>query len=228
MILECSDCMLCTVAAMHIGRHQLKLGLPGDSDGVPLGCTSLIIKDLEINCKTVGHQTGHDGVVGSDAMLAAPGLEGLLKDDVSIGMIGNHGILVAQPDLDREPSGTSIVCVELADGEVTDENLVGRGFRGDGWWGRGNGGLGLGGMNVLALLGEMTQDGLVRIWAVPRCIGVGEAIKSVTVVGFDGIQPCLLATRAAMLGRSRLWGSKSKGVLEDWDANAMAWAAPYK
>ena len=103
-------------ATMHIWRHQLKFGLPSDSDGMLVGCTGLVVKNLKINCKTTGCQPGHDGIVlGSNAALDAPGLEGLLKFEVAIGLIGNQDILVARVGLDREAA--SIVHVELADGE---------------------------------------------------------------------------------------------------------------
>ncbi len=42
----------------------------------------------------------------------------------------------------------------------------------------------------------MTQDGLIRVGAVASHIGVGEAIKGVTVAGLDGIQPSLLDRKA--------------------------------
>jgi hypothetical protein len=60
---------------------------------------------------------------------------------------------------------------------------------------------GLGRMYVLALLGEMTQDGLIQVWAVPHCIEVGETIKGVAVACLDGIQLCLLnwKTHACMV-----------------------------
>jgi hypothetical protein len=67
---------------------------------------------------------GHDGVVGSNAMFVAPGLEGLLEDEITIGVKGNHDILVAQTGLDREPS--SVIHVELADGNNLDVDFVGR------------------------------------------------------------------------------------------------------
>ena len=133
---------------------------------------------------------GHDCIVGSNAVLVAPGLEGLLKDEVVIGVIGNHDILVARTCFDGKAAG--IVRVKLADGEDPDEDLIGRGFGGGDWWRRGDGGLGLGRTDVLALLGEMTHDGLVRVGEVTCCIGVGKAIKGVTIAGLDGIQPCLL------------------------------------
>jgi hypothetical protein len=116
---------------MHVWGHQLKLGLPGDSDGMLVGCTSLVVEDLEINCKTVGCQMGHDGIVGGNAMLVAPGLEGLLEDEIAIGVIGNYDVLVSRPGPDWEMS--CIICVELADGDDMDVDLVRRGCRDDGW-----------------------------------------------------------------------------------------------
>ncbi len=81
-------------------------------------------------------------------MFITPGLEGLLEDEVAISMIGNHHILVAGPGLDRETSG--VVCEELADGDDTDVDFVGREpwfFGGNCWKKRGgveNRGAGLG------------------------------------------------------------------------------------
>ena len=131
-------------------------------------------------------------------MLVTPGFEGLLEDEVPIGVVGNHDILVARTSFDGEP--TRIIGVELADGKDTDEELIGRGL-----WGvcilktvfcfhihRGNGGLGLGRPDVLALLSKMTQDGLVRVGAVPCRIGVGKPVEGIAVAGLDGFQPRLL------------------------------------
>jgi hypothetical protein len=150
---------------MHIRRHQLKVAFPGDSDGVLVGRTCLVVEDLKINRQTTGRQTCHDGVVCFDAVLIAPGLEGLLKDEVPIGVVGNHYILVARTSFHGEPA--CIIGVELADGKHTDDELVGRGLWDGGWSRQGNGGLGLGRPDILALLGEMAQDGLIRVGAVP-------------------------------------------------------------
>ncbi len=46
------------------------------------------------------------------------------------------------------------------------------------------------------LLGQMSQDCLVGIWAIAGHIGVGQAIKQVTVSCFDGVEPCLLDRKA--------------------------------
>ncbi len=123
----------------------------------------------------------HDGVVGSDAVFITPGLEGLLEDEVAIGVIGNHHILVARPGLDEETSG--VICVELADGDNTDVDFVGqklRFFGGNCWKKQGrveSRGAGLGPADILALLCKVAKDGLVRIRAVARRFGVGETIK---------------------------------------------------
>ncbi len=88
------------------------------------------------------------------------------------------------------------------------------------------------------LLGQVPHDHIVRVGTVSCCIGVGKAIKGVTVPRLDSFKPHLLdwetktsmvekkPTRAPMLGRSRLHGLKT--VLDAWAAMAMAWAAPYR
>jgi hypothetical protein len=130
----------------------------------------------------------------------APGLEGLLEDEVAIGVIGNHHILVAGPGLDGETSG--VVCVELADGDDTDVDFLGwelRFFGGNRWKKRGrveSRGAGLGGADILALLCKVAKDGLLCIWAVARSVGVGEPIKGITVTGLDGVKPCLFGREA--------------------------------
>ncbi len=53
-----------------------------------------------------------------------PAFEGLLEDEIAIGVIGNHDILVAGTGLDGELS--SVIRVELADGEDTDVDFIGR------------------------------------------------------------------------------------------------------
>jgi hypothetical protein len=149
---------------------------------------------LEIDYKPLGRQTGHDGIVGFDAVLVASGFEGLLEDEVAIRMVCNHDILVARSSLDGEP--TSVIRVEFADGQDMDEELIGRRRWGGGWRSVGNGGLGLGGPDVLALLGQVTHDGLIRVGTVACCIGVGEAFEGLAVACLYCIKPCLLDWKA--------------------------------
>jgi hypothetical protein len=46
VVLESSDGPFHTIAMMHLWGHQLKLGLPCERDGLLLGSTGLIVKDL--------------------------------------------------------------------------------------------------------------------------------------------------------------------------------------
>jgi hypothetical protein len=46
------------------------------------------------------------------------------------------------------------------------------------------------------LLGQMSQDRLVGIWAIAGHIGVGQAIERVAVSRFGSIDPCLLDQKA--------------------------------
>jgi hypothetical protein len=115
-------------------------------------------------------------------------------------VIGNHPILVAGPGLDGETSG--VVCVELADRDDMDVDFVGqelRFFGGNHWKKQGgveSRGAGLGLVDILALLCKVAKDGLVRIRAVARRVGVGETIKGITVTGLDGVEPCLFGREA--------------------------------
>jgi hypothetical protein len=87
----------------------------------------------------------------------------------------------------------------------------------------------LGSPYVLALLSQMTHDGLVCIRTVSGHVGVRDAVKGVAVAGLDGLDLCLLDKKtqagmikmsAAMLGRLMVQGSK--GVLEDRATSAIA------
>jgi hypothetical protein len=42
----------------------------------------------------------------------------------------------------------------------------------------------------------VAKDGLIRIRAVARHVGVGETIKGITVTGLDGVEPCLFGREA--------------------------------
>jgi hypothetical protein len=129
-----------------------------------------------------------------------PGLEGLLEDEVAIGVIGNHHILVARLGLDGETSG--VICVELADGDDMDVDFIGRELRffgGDCWKKRGgveSRGAGLGRADILVLLCKVAKNGLDCIREVARHVGVGETIKGITVTSLDGIKPCLFGREA--------------------------------
>ncbi len=63
------------------------------------------------------------GVVGGNALAVTLGHEGLLEDEVAIGMEGDQYILVAGASFDREAA--SVVGKELAERLCYDKNLVG-------------------------------------------------------------------------------------------------------
>ncbi len=56
-------------------------------------------------------------------MGVAPAFEGFLEDEIAIGVIDNHEILVARAGLDGEPS--RVVRVELTDRVNPDVYLIG-------------------------------------------------------------------------------------------------------
>ncbi len=124
MVLECANGVLCLIAAVHVRRDKLKLGIPLEGDGFLISGAGFIVQDLEVDSEAPGCQPCHDGIVGSNAVAVIPGLEGLLENEVAVGMVGNYLILVARARLDRET--TCVVCVEPADGVDLDKDLIGR------------------------------------------------------------------------------------------------------
>ncbi len=109
---------------MHVRRDKLKLGVPLEGDGFLISGAGFIVQDLEVNSKAAGCQPCHDGIVGGDVVAVIPGLKGLLENEVAIGMVGNHHILVARVCLDQET--TCVVCVEPVEEGDLDEDLIGR------------------------------------------------------------------------------------------------------
>ncbi len=116
--------MLHLIAVVHVRRDELKLGIPLEGDGFLISGAGFIVQDLEVNSEAASRQPCHDGIVGGNAVAVIPGLEGLLENEVAIGMVGDHHILVARARLDRET--TCVVCVEPAEGVDLDEDLIGR------------------------------------------------------------------------------------------------------
>ncbi len=124
VVLECANGGLRLIAAVHVRRDELKLGVPLEGDGFLISSAGFIFQDLEFNSEAMGRQLCHDGIVGGNVMAVITGLEGLLENEVAIGIVGDHHILVARARLDRET--TCVVCVEPAEGVDLDEDLIGR------------------------------------------------------------------------------------------------------
>ncbi len=124
MVLECANGALRSIAAVHVRRDELKLGILLEGDGFLISGAGFIVQDLEFDSKAAGCQRCHDGIVGGDAVAVIPGLEGLLENEVAVGRVGDHHILVARARLDQET--TCVICVERAEGVDLDEDLIGR------------------------------------------------------------------------------------------------------
>ncbi len=113
---------------MHVWRDKLEGGVPFEGDRFFIGSAGFVIQDLEINRETPGCQTHHNGVICCNAVVVALGFEGLLENEVVIGVEGNHDELVAGACSDREVA--SVVGEELAEWVCDNKDLVGRRFNG--------------------------------------------------------------------------------------------------
>jgi hypothetical protein len=150
---------------MHIRQDELELGMPLEGDSFLVSCIGLIVENLEINYKALGCQACYNGIVGRNAVAVALGLEILLEDKIAIGVEGNYEILVSRVCPDWE--ATSAICVELAEREHLDKDLIGwflHGTRGRGRQIRRQQGLGRLGLVDLAFW---------HCWA--KCLKIGSS-----------------------------------------------------
>ncbi len=124
VVLEYANGALCPIAVMHVWRDHLEGGVLLKSDGFFISGAGFVIQDLEIKGEPpTGHQTSHDSVIGGDAVAVTLGLEGLLENEVAVGVEGDHYIMVAGTSSDREEAG--VVSKELAERLCYNKNLVG-------------------------------------------------------------------------------------------------------
>jgi hypothetical protein len=93
-VLEGANGALRLIRAMHVRGDELECGVPLEGDGFFVSRAGFVIQYLEINGETLGGQTSHDQVVGSNAMAITLSLEGLLKNEVAVCVKGDHHILV--------------------------------------------------------------------------------------------------------------------------------------
>jgi hypothetical protein len=94
MVLERANGVFHPIAVMHVWRDKLEGGIPLEGDCFFISGAGFVIQDLEINREPTGCQTSHNCVLGCNAVAVTLGLEGLLEDEVAIGVEGNHDILV--------------------------------------------------------------------------------------------------------------------------------------
>ncbi len=128
MILECANDVFRPIAVMHVWRDKLESGIPFEGNRFFIGGNGFVIQDLEINGEPPGYQTHHNGVIRCNTVAVALGFEGLLENEVAIGVEGNHDVLVARAGSDGET--VSVVGEELAELFCDNKHLVGRHFNG--------------------------------------------------------------------------------------------------
>ncbi len=128
MILEHANGAFHPIAAMHVWRDKLESDVPVEGDCFFKGDAGFVIQDLEINRESLGRQMHHNGVICCNAVAVTLGYEGLLEDEVAVGVEGNHEVLVAGACSDGE--ATSVTGEELAEQFCDDKDLVGRCFNG--------------------------------------------------------------------------------------------------
>jgi hypothetical protein len=123
VVLECANGGLHPIVVMHVWRDKSEGGVSLEGDCFFISGVGFVIQDLEINGEPMGCQTSHDSVVGCNVVAVTLGLEGLLEDEVAVGMEGNHYILVAGASSHREVAG--VAGKELAEQLCYNKNLVG-------------------------------------------------------------------------------------------------------
>ncbi len=128
MILERANGAFCPIAAMHIWRDEFESGIPFEGDCFFIGGAGFVIQNLEINGEPPGRQTHHSGVIRCNAVVVPLGFEGLLENEVAIGVEGNHDVLLAGACSDRKAA--SVISEELAEWLCDNKHLVGRRFNG--------------------------------------------------------------------------------------------------
>ncbi len=104
----------------------MESGVPFEGDHFFIRGAGFIIQDLVINREPPCRQMHHNGVIRCNAVAVALGFEGLLENEVAIGMEGNHDVLISGVCSDGEVA--SVVGEELAEWFCDDEDLVGRHF----------------------------------------------------------------------------------------------------
>jgi hypothetical protein len=120
VVLEHVNGTLHLIVAMHVRRDELEGGIPLEDDCFFISRAGFVFQDIKINREPTGCQTSHDCVVGCNAVAVTLGLEGLLEDEVAVGVEGNHDLLVARA------RSASVVSEELAEWFCDDEDLVRR------------------------------------------------------------------------------------------------------
>ena len=103
------DCPLSGVAAVDFYRDKLELADPLAFYGHIIGLPGLIVDDLEVNSVAVILETRHDVVVRRDAVLVVPILEGFDQNVISVNLVCQHNVVVA--DVGADGGADHAICV---------------------------------------------------------------------------------------------------------------------
>ena len=104
MGLEGADGTFRDVAAVDSGGHELVCGLPNVSDVATVLLAGFVVEDLVVNNVAARLEAGHDASVCSDTVAILAGLEGFDEDEVSVAVVCDHEVLVADAVADQEAS----------------------------------------------------------------------------------------------------------------------------
>ena len=102
------------VAAMYVRRYELVGSSPILGDGADVFCAGFVVEHLVIHSVAACLETGHKTRVGWDAVSVVARLEGFDEDGIGVAVIGQHDVLIAAAQTDREAA--HVVCEEFADG----------------------------------------------------------------------------------------------------------------
>ena len=108
---------------MGVWWEELVSAVPNVLDKTLELGAGFVVDHLESDYMVTILETAHDRVVCFDAVLVLSVLEGDVKDNVGVSMIGNHDVLVAATG--AEGGSASVVNVKFGDGFNADVDFIG-------------------------------------------------------------------------------------------------------
>ena len=123
MCLECSNCPLRLVAAVHVRRDFLVGALPYICDVFSVCRTCFVVHDLCVNRDAASLDALHDGVEGWYAMVVLLGCKRLYQYNISRIVVGKHNVLVTAHCTDWVAS--EVVGEKCCERYLPEDDLVG-------------------------------------------------------------------------------------------------------
>ena len=90
MCLEGAYGVFGSVTTMEIRGNKLELCPPLLLDVELVGCTALVVKDLEVDTMAALFEVGHDLICGGKEVAVLAGFEWLHKYEICVHMLGEH------------------------------------------------------------------------------------------------------------------------------------------